>query len=109
MSAARSCLTAVREATAQLLDGLAGSLGENWHQDRAAVQELVEQIMALDESSAEYPAGGSPERRMNLRTAKSLQARTPPPSTLGWLTQLPSPSLCSGSPALALKLSTYSG
>ncbi len=48
--------TEVCAAAARLLDGLAGSLRGKWHQDRAAVRELVEQIMALSESSAGRPA-----------------------------------------------------
>jgi tetratricopeptide (TPR) repeat protein len=62
--AASGSLTAVCEATARLLDELAGTLRECGHQDRAAARDLVEQIMALDESSAECPAGSSLERRM---------------------------------------------
>ena len=38
-------LTAVCQAAAQLLDGQAESLEYSWHQDRAAVRDLVEQIM----------------------------------------------------------------
>ena len=44
-------LTAVCLAAAELLDGVAGSLREGWHQDRPAVRDLIEQIMALYESS----------------------------------------------------------
>ena len=44
--AAENSLTAVCTAAAQLLDGLAGSLSRTWHQDRGAVRDLVEQIMA---------------------------------------------------------------
>jgi tetratricopeptide (TPR) repeat protein len=62
--AASGGLTAVCKMAAQLLDGLAGSLREDWHQDRAAVRDLAEQIMALDESSANCPADSSLEPRM---------------------------------------------
>ena len=48
----RGLPAAVCAAAAQLLEGLAESLRETWHQDRAAARELVEQIMALYESSA---------------------------------------------------------
>ena len=54
--AAGNSLTAVCAAAAQLLDGLAESLHRTWHQDRGAVRDLVEQIMALSESSADCPA-----------------------------------------------------
>ena len=62
--AADGALTAVCEAAARLLDGLAASLGERWHEDRAATRDLVEQIMALDESAARCPPGGDLDRRM---------------------------------------------
>ena len=54
--AAGDSLTAVCTAAARLLDGLAESMRESWHEDRAAVRDLVEQIMALYESSARCPA-----------------------------------------------------
>ena len=44
--AADNTLTAVCESAARLLDGLAASRWENWHEDRAATRDLVEQIMA---------------------------------------------------------------
>ena len=50
--AAGKSLTAVCMGAAQLLDGLAESFDRTWHQDRAAVRDLIEQIMALSESSA---------------------------------------------------------
>jgi tetratricopeptide (TPR) repeat protein len=62
--AAADSLLGVCEAAAQLLDEMAGSLRETWHQDRAAVRDLVEQIMALDESSAACPDRGSLDRPM---------------------------------------------
>ena len=49
--AAGDSLTTVCLAAARLLDRLAGSLRESWHQDRPAVRDLIEQIMALYESS----------------------------------------------------------
>jgi tetratricopeptide (TPR) repeat protein len=52
------------EAAAGLLDRLAESLNESWHEDRAAVRDLVEQIMALDESSANSPPGNDLQARM---------------------------------------------
>ena len=55
---------AVCAAAAQLLDGLAASLRRTWHEDRAAVRDLVEQIMALYESSAGCPADSALVRRM---------------------------------------------
>lgn len=62
--AAENSLTAVCAAAAQLLDGLAESLHQTWHQNRAAVRDLVEQIIALYESSAGCPANGTLERRI---------------------------------------------
>jgi hypothetical protein len=48
---------AVCAAAADLLDGQVASLEESWREDQAATRDLVEQIMALDESSARCPAG----------------------------------------------------
>ena len=62
--AADNALTAVCESAARLLDGLAESRRENWHEDRAATRDLVEQIMALDESAARCPPGGDLDRLM---------------------------------------------
>ena len=62
--AADNALTAVCESAARLLDGLAASRWENWHEDRAATRDLVEQIMALDESAARCPPGGDLDRLM---------------------------------------------
>ena len=62
--AAGDALTAVCQAAARLLDGLAASLSERWHEDRAATRDLVEQIMALDESAARCPPGSDLDRRM---------------------------------------------
>ena len=70
--AAGNSLAAVCEAAARLLDGLAESLSETWHEDRAAVRDLVEQIMALDESAARCPPGSDLDRRMiRLRCGQS--------------------------------------
>ena len=54
--AAENSLMAVCAAAARLLDGLTQPLNQTWHQNRAAVRDLVEQIMALHESSARCPA-----------------------------------------------------
>ena len=62
--AADNALTAVCESAARLLDGLADSRWENWHEDRAATRDLVEQIMALDESAARCPPGSDLDRLM---------------------------------------------
>jgi tetratricopeptide (TPR) repeat protein len=62
--AATNTLTAVCETAAELLDAMAQSLRETWYQDRAAARDLVEQIMALDESSAGCGDGSSLERSM---------------------------------------------
>ena len=59
-----NALTAVCGAAADLLDGLAESLSESWHEDRAATRDLVEQIMALDESCAKSSSGSGLDRRM---------------------------------------------
>ena len=50
--AANDSLTLLCQAAAQLLDGLTASLSERWHENRGDVRNLVEQIMALYESSA---------------------------------------------------------
>jgi len=62
--AASGSLTAVCVAAARLLIALAESMRENWHQDPAAVRDLVEQIMALCESSARCPADSALVRRL---------------------------------------------
>ncbi len=48
--AARNSLTVVCAVAAKLLDSVAGSLRSTWYKDRAAVNDLIEQIMALYES-----------------------------------------------------------
>jgi tetratricopeptide (TPR) repeat protein len=62
--AASHALIAVCQAAARLLDGLAASLSESWHKNRAATRDLAEQIMALDESSARSLPGSALDRRM---------------------------------------------
>ena len=62
--AAGNALTVVCEVAAQLLDGLAESMRESWHQDRAAARDLVEQIMALDDSCAGCLPGSGLDRRV---------------------------------------------
>jgi tetratricopeptide (TPR) repeat protein len=61
---ADGALTAVCESAALLLDGLAESRWQNWHEDRAATRDIAEQIMALDESAAKCPPGGDLDRLM---------------------------------------------
>ena len=62
--AATRSLTSACEAAQRLLEDLAGSLSESWHVDRAVVRDLIEQIMALDESAARCPPGSDLDRRM---------------------------------------------
>jgi hypothetical protein len=62
--AGRNSLTAACTAAEQLLDGLAESLDLTWHEDRGAVRDLTEQILALSESSAGCPADSAIARRM---------------------------------------------
>jgi tetratricopeptide (TPR) repeat protein len=62
--AASDFLTAVCAAAALLLDRLAESMRETWHEDPAAVRDLVEQVMALHESSARCPTESALVRRM---------------------------------------------
>jgi tetratricopeptide (TPR) repeat protein len=62
--AAGNSLTAICEAAAGLLGQLAESLRQSWHEDRVATRDLVEQIMALYESSAGCPPGSALDRRM---------------------------------------------
>ena len=61
---ADGALPAVCGSAALLLERLAASRWENWHEDRAATRDLVEQIMALDESAARCPPGGDLDRLM---------------------------------------------
>jgi hypothetical protein len=46
-AAARSALERICASAGRLLYGQAGSLTRSWHEDRAAVRDLVEQITAL--------------------------------------------------------------
>ena len=62
--AADGALTGMCESAARLLNWLAESRWDNWHEDRAATREVVEQITALDESAARRPPGGDLDRRM---------------------------------------------
>ena len=62
--AASNSLTAICEAAADVLDGLAGSLAESWLEERAAVRDLVEQIIALYETSARCPADSDLDHRI---------------------------------------------
>jgi tetratricopeptide (TPR) repeat protein len=52
---ARGALTGTCGAAAKLLDELADSLSRSWHEDRAAVRDLVEQVVALYEASTACP------------------------------------------------------
>jgi tetratricopeptide (TPR) repeat protein len=61
---ARNSLPVVCDAAAQLLDERAGSLSRTWYEDRAGVRDLVEQIMALYESSAWCSEDAKLMRRM---------------------------------------------
>ena len=62
--AADGTLTAICQAAADLLSDLVGSLKGRWHEDRAAARDLVEQIMALDESAASCPPGSDLDDRV---------------------------------------------
>ena len=62
--AADNALTAVCKSAGRLLNGLAEARWENWHEDRAATRDLVEQIVALDESAARCPPGSDLDRLM---------------------------------------------
>ena len=46
----------------QAANGLAESRWDNWHEDRAATRDLVEQIMALDESATRCPPASDLDR-----------------------------------------------
>ena len=59
-----SSLAAVCTVAAQLLGGLAESLAQTWYENRGDVRDLVEQIMALYESSAGCPADRTLVRRI---------------------------------------------
>ena len=51
-AAARGTLASTCTAAARLLDALAGSLGQSWHEEQAAVRGLTEQVTALLTASA---------------------------------------------------------
>ncbi len=70
--AAGNSLTAVCTGAAQLLKGLAESLSQTWHQDLDAVRDLIEQIMALYESSAGCPADSVLVSRMLLLRRRAV-------------------------------------
>jgi hypothetical protein len=61
--AGENTLTAVCAVIAQLLEAVAQSLRWTWHEDRATVRDLIEQIMALYESSTGCPADSALTRR----------------------------------------------
>jgi hypothetical protein len=58
-SAARGALGGTCATAGRLLDGLAELLSESWYEDRAAVRDLAEQIMALYAASAACRDDGS--------------------------------------------------
>lgn len=62
--ATEDSLTTVCLAAARLLDGLAGSLRDGWHEDLPAVRDLIEQIMALYESSPDSAADNALAHQM---------------------------------------------
>ena len=57
-------IAAVCMMAAQLLDGLAERLEPTWHKSRGDVRNLIEQIMALHESSASCPPDSALVRRI---------------------------------------------
>jgi tetratricopeptide (TPR) repeat protein len=57
-------LTAVCLAAFWLLDGEARTRWPNWHEDRTAVRDLIEQIMSLSESASSCPAGSDLDIRI---------------------------------------------
>ena len=61
---AEGSLAVACEAAARLLTGQAESLRERWHEDRAATRDVIEQILALDESAAGCPPGGTLDARL---------------------------------------------
>ncbi len=62
--AASDGLTAVCEAAARLLAAQVRQRSQSWHRDRAATRDLVEQILALDESAAGCPPGSGLDREI---------------------------------------------
>jgi tetratricopeptide (TPR) repeat protein len=67
--AASDSLTPICQAVALLLAGLTRSLDQTWHENRGGVRDLVEQIMALHESSAGRPADSTlADRMIQLRS-----------------------------------------
>jgi tetratricopeptide (TPR) repeat protein len=62
--AATGSLAAACRVAEQLLSRQVVSLEPRWHQDRAAVRDLVEQVMALNESVAGVPSDEDLNRRL---------------------------------------------
>jgi tetratricopeptide (TPR) repeat protein len=60
----RNTLAGVCGAAAGMLDELADSLERSWHEDRAAVRDLVEQLTALYGASAACPDDSALTRRL---------------------------------------------
>ena len=69
---AAGSLAAVCEAAARLLTGQVRSLSKSWHEDRATARDLVEQIMALDESITRLPPDGNLNQRLLLLRGSAL-------------------------------------
>jgi hypothetical protein len=63
-AAAQNALKGICDATAELLEELVDSLRESWHENRAAVRDLIEQIMALCATSAVCPDNGALTHRL---------------------------------------------
>ena len=70
--AASNSLTTVSQVAADVLDGLAESLQQSWHEERAAVRDLVEQIIALYETSARCLAGSDLDHRMTQLRSQAV-------------------------------------
>ena len=78
--AATGFLTGVCRAAAQLLVGQAAAMVRSWHEDRGATRDLVEQIIALDETAARCPADSELNRRMTRLRRRALTFLTISPT-----------------------------
>src|SRR5581483_6398312 len=70
--AAAGSLAAVCGTAARLLGDQAVALEKSWHKDRVATRDLVEQILALDESAARLSADDGLDRRLLGLRARAL-------------------------------------